>query len=458
MTSKDAGQRVVVTTLHTYNRHIKAAVEDMVQVKSTIETLGVLVYTLVVYSRLERGLPITKTYCDQSFMNACFRAVSVRKDRPTPISVVYTPDRTAQNEINRVQALLLTSVAAWPDDTGLTQTLNQASRRYLTCLQNGLFMHMEKRQTKILYFQVKGLLGTTNVHGYTINHLRSMINGTPTPNGNLYKDQKAVENGRVFCASMEARALVTEHRDRLPEDRGGDKPLEYLIKANTHEYLAYHMYLAQVVEGSDGALKRFQFIPQLRPKARSISFSPRQVCELITRIIRLDLVPAGELPFVLADVPRATEKKSKVESLAPDANGKRKGEIGLKKPARKRRKREATLGNVTQAQWIEFAPQLTRLLFQVPKRQRKRFTGTVTTNGVSASWHVFVGPESTARADIQKKRPKKKSGRKKKKPDPDGVNRRSLKSRHTMATTGPTTLWSAIVHSTSLRLILATRH
>ena len=74
-------------------------VEDAVQLTSTISTLGSMVYTRALLTRLERRQEIYPDHMDQTFVNNCVSSMSTlegRHNRPGPVAVGTSTEALAR--------------------------------------------------------------------------------------------------------------------------------------------------------------------------------------------------------------------------------------------------------------------------------------------------------------------------------------------------------------------------
>ena len=99
-------------------------------------------------------------------------------------------------------------MSSFEDDSGLTQTFNQASMEYVTVLKNGVWMNFIKWQTKL----IKCLL-INNVHkscvSFVTKGLLQIINrARHGPNPNMYKDERVRLEGVQFLDGEHARKII----------------------------------------------------------------------------------------------------------------------------------------------------------------------------------------------------------------------------------------------------------
>ena len=81
--------------------------------------------------------------------NACQRAVCSRELGQCPKQVKYI-NRQCEKFLQEAQKRVNSQVSSFEDDSGLTQTFNQAAREYVTVLTNGVWMNFVKWQTKLI--------------------------------------------------------------------------------------------------------------------------------------------------------------------------------------------------------------------------------------------------------------------------------------------------------------------
>ena len=81
--------------------------------------------------------------------NACQRAVCSRERGKCPKQVKYI-NKQCETFLQEAQKRVNSQVSSFEDDSGLTQTFNQAAREYVTVLTNGVWMNFVKWQTKLI--------------------------------------------------------------------------------------------------------------------------------------------------------------------------------------------------------------------------------------------------------------------------------------------------------------------
>ena len=412
-------ERTIVTALKSKVQveGVYETIEWTVQHRARVESIGSSLYTLVLTDLLDRGVELAEPHLSQGFINACFRACCATHPGGQPPTATYgacprlccekkwraantdeslsaagfqglldaaaqqhTLARTAtiasyrkiESSLRREQAALVAAAPAgfvWPAWGGRTCTVNAAARRYKVVLDNALWMTIESRQKKVLRLEITALLehlwrGVTTraiqkrIEYFLLTKVTREINGLdPVPHA-MYKLQEATDEGLRMYDEAGLDALVAMHQDELPPPGGEEKdvrtqwPLELQTKKEPHRYVAYHRHLwlrlsaiRNRISTADPEAKLpslFTIVPQLKPKARCMDFGTDQVVELLARL--------SEQQDVNLPLP-ATEKKR------------------------------------TLVQWkqlVATGEAWTTLFRGIPCH----FTGTLTTDGVRAHWHV----------------------------------------------------------------------
>jgi hypothetical protein len=256
--------------------------------------------------------------------------------------------------------------------------MNASARRYKVMLDNGLWMTVEARQKKVLRLEISALLQPLwpesvcknramqkRILYFLLVKVTREINGMdPVPHA-MYKSQEVVMNGLTLYDKAGMGALVIAHQDQLPgtgkqEDHlSSYYTLELEAKRNPHLYVAYHRHLWSRLsrirdqmsqdDGPEAKLPSlFTIIPQLKPKARCIDIGTDQLVELLVRLSGQEDV--ADLPWGAVDPHKPQKKRTAVQW-----------------------KQMVTAGKVWEA-----------LFRRIPRH----FTGTLTTDGVRAHWHV----------------------------------------------------------------------
>ena len=137
---------VIRSILHT---NFREPVEAIVQLRSRVQAEGNLVFTKAVLLAAATG-SLPDDIVQQSFIGACQRSVCVRDGAIRPKICLYKPNSDCQAFLQAAQAAVTSKMTSFGDDSGLTQTFNQAAREYVTVLTNGVWMNFVKWQTKLI--------------------------------------------------------------------------------------------------------------------------------------------------------------------------------------------------------------------------------------------------------------------------------------------------------------------
>ena len=133
--------------------------------------------------------------------NACQRAVCSRERGQCPKQVKYI-NRQCEKFLQEAQKRVNSQVSSFEDDSGLTQTFNQAAREYVTVLTNGVWMNFVKWQTKLIQCFLINI-----IHTHSCTSCNRVFHSSPKvscklsieqhevhvhvhgPNPNMYKDE-----------------------------------------------------------------------------------------------------------------------------------------------------------------------------------------------------------------------------------------------------------------------------
>jgi hypothetical protein len=290
--------------------------------------------------------------------------------------------------------------------------VNAAARRYKVVLDNGLWMNIVARQKKILRLEIINLLkpfwqeDTTCASQKLIIYFLRMkvthaINGIdPVPHA-MYKSQDNVLEGMRLYEVAQLSDLVSSHQDQLPQEEKETDTLELKNKKQPHLYVKYHRYLwlrvreirtqMSAIDPEAKLPSLFTVIPQFKPKARCIDLGTDQMVELL---LTLSEQEDTNLPW-----PKSTQKKWKQRVQS--------GEVW---PA----------------------------LF---KRIPRNFTGTLTTDGVQAMWHIGQTKADKKQMMIRNRAVKAKATKKRKREKNASI---SIKKRRKQVKSTDTTLPMAV--------------
>lgn len=475
MEASETTPYVVKTSLRVGAMWIRPLVEKLVQLRSSVEAHGNLVFTLALLGRFEAGLPLTANFVSQGFIGACLRSVCVRHGELRPAVVEFAHPETL-DALRATQHTVTTPMEEFHNTTGLTQTLNSAARRFRAVLVTNLFLRISGWQLRTLRLQLRctGAKHTKVVENYLVRALQRHVNGAKLLDPAAYKSP-AIQKLQLL-EDMDCLAIIHLHRQTLlsPDLRDAQGTAAHdpenlgllhneLVTRKPHLYVAYGLELQRLcetllVEQHDRDLERepgsrpqapFHVIPQLCVKTRSVTFGAQQLAEFAKHFVSLDprateLFSASDFPSksqrqqtstanwsqAIAKLLRAEQtelsrfaalpperqeqqqlshskkleklrgqrqaKGAKVETTQATAEKqtlKRKRESEEPQPASKRRKttpKPFALAKVPRSTWLRAFDNklIAAKLFAVPLHLAKRWSGTVTTDGVVACWHL----------------------------------------------------------------------
>ena len=145
---------IVATVLRTSLPIVRQTIEDIVQRRSRIESFGNAVFTLLLLRRFESTKPITASFVSQFTIGACMRAVCVRKTQERPLPVEFKIIEV-QECLRAAQDTVTSMMESFDSDEGLGQTMNAASRRYLTVLKNNFSERLESWQARTILAELR---------------------------------------------------------------------------------------------------------------------------------------------------------------------------------------------------------------------------------------------------------------------------------------------------------------
>ena len=392
------------------NSDFKDAIEDIVQLRSRVQALGNMVFTKALLLAASKGsLPTRIT--SQAFFSACMRAVCVRgtDEKPKPATFVHSGCLPFLLE---AQAHVVDQTTSFDSDSKLTETFNQAAREYNTVFTNNVFMHFSAWQHKLLTELLADEDMTKDAKRYVVAKLKQVINRAPNgPNADNYKSDSVRTQGVPFSDGDRAKSIVEMFKKWMkciPDKK--NKPTkdwfgivsEFHIKKNIDEFTFVGIQIATELEkiGDHGerSPRIPQVIPQLTFKTRAVTFGVQQTAELCGFIDR------GNYGALLPDDDKNKKQKTKNKKHERHDDGKSDYQ---EKTGTRKRKRKTTETKKTNAEWLRRVPEMFGVLFNKPKRLHKTQVSVVTTDGVSASWHLVEGTTPSSKTNTKKKKKKK---------------------------------------------------
>ena len=207
---------VVKTSLHV-QPFAKHALEALVLKRSKIESHANLVYTLMLLRRYESGLPFTKMFVSQSAVWACLRSVCSRKKGVQPSPVEFK-DLEVQAAIRNAQDTVLPTITSFEDNTGLTQTMNQSARSFLTVFQNNVFMRLEAWQLRALRAEFRRpgspmADSSKQLISFLTRASAREINSAKELDASQYKDEEIQQFDLATCVFYQG--VVSRHKTAL---------------------------------------------------------------------------------------------------------------------------------------------------------------------------------------------------------------------------------------------------
>ena len=262
--------------------------------------------------------------------------------------------------------------------------------------------------------------------------------------------------------------IVKAHREQLPPEalvldtkrcRSQGIMSEALILKHVHMFVAYGLWLQRATQTWETSLRErdglqkgkskspFQVIPQYTLRVRFMDFGPEQICELIQRMIVLpevqalfsyELIPSLDTRN-LVDIVKTQHQiqglqttlqqptlvlTANVESKYREQLSKQQSKLAELQDTLRKRKRQSSNDDdhrqrpykqqkttddkwktIPRAAWLHMIDIVGKTLFKVPNNIRKKWTGTVSTNGVVAHWHVRpIELESTTKTNNNTKK------------------------------------------------------
>ena len=346
---QDKEEYVVRTILRSRYRHV---IEEVIQRRSRIESFGNLVFTRALLEQHSKG-PLTERMISQAFIGACMRSVCVRKQQTVPQEVACKGEE-CRAALALAQRHVTSKMTSFDTDAGFTATFNQAARQYVTSLTNHIFLNFLKWQKKLVRTELQPLKLSKAMFAFVVKFVQAEVNDGKIPNPLMFKSEEVqlqantvVESGPVqnIVTRLKSHFFANEIENKYPNSWDG-VACEWNIKKQPHVFLSIGLsYLRRLEEL--GATKLPCIVPQLKMKVRSITFGKDQIGELAAYIIRKNPFDHGLLWFT-------PENKRSWSAVTLKANF-----------------------NLLFCQ-----------IFKVPKRLLSKVRACVTTDGISANWHL----------------------------------------------------------------------
>ena len=283
-------EQTVVKTFLRCNTVVKEFIEEIVQLRSKVQSYSNALYTLVLLQTFNETGRIPKKMFDQAPINAAMRAVCSRKESTNPSVVVYKPCSIINARLVEAQTIVVAQMCSkkvpFEDDTGLTETFNQAARQFITVFRTNVVQHFKKWLQKALRTDVEQLTnyphkGSKSAKGFINRFILSSVMKTELPDAGLYKAKKEIEILQTsFLCSDDFKTLIKlydEAFSRAAHDTKMKHVLAYDLKAHTHVFIAMGLFCAsrmeRVYNETDAKRNRpLQVIPQLTMKTRHVTF------------------------------------------------------------------------------------------------------------------------------------------------------------------------------------------
>ena len=297
---EEDGQYIVTSSL-AVAPVAKATIEAIVQARSRVESFGNAVFTLSALRRFESGQEFTKESMSQSCFSACMRAVCSRVPGTGPVPVEYE-HKDVEAYIRSAAETVVSTMTVFDNDKGLTQTFNQAARRYNTVLKNNFFMRLSAWQGRELRAELRS---SDSPHSqkskkfvnFIVRATGRLIGGGKLLDPTCYKSAEIKQY--TTDSDVFVQEIVKRHRQQLSTaltlKTGGDFEGTFakkLVKNNVHMYARYAIYLQRRTETLEAlsateekpAKSPFQVFPQLTMKVRAVTFGKEQIVELVTAL------------------------------------------------------------------------------------------------------------------------------------------------------------------------------
>ena len=442
-TERDEATQVIKTTFSILKHvqvkfiNIRQVIRDLVFATSQLESLANALYSHTVLSFLEKeSSTLPEKLFSQGFILACFKTVQSKKAN-------YSVDKELNEQLENSRTILeLPSVDY--HFKHLSQTINQLARRMHSVLLTSLQERLLSRQKRTIRRQVQSLVDVPKKgHNYIVAYVLHQLNGTNEPDPARFKDPSIQIEGSKWIQSHSVQKIIqshTEHLKILDEQSSFSRMQTSHIRKHPHLYYPYMYYLKQL-----GCIS-FQLIPQFTMKPRSITIGKEQITELVMRFMDSSIGPSEMIPNV-SKVPsrkdihdskchrkklaidkvqkESMDKKRKHEQIQDEYKHMEKGQkrqkvertinqmkVQIKKLKEKQEKlqeqaaklqvkKTSSKQSISRGQILSHSESIMKQYFRPPS---KYWNGTITTDGVSISWHLTKARADTTRNDQGKTR------------------------------------------------------
>ena len=128
----------VIKTFLKCARTVQGEIDEIVQLRSRVESYGNCVFTLMLLLQFKETGQVSEKSCSQSAVSAAMRSVCLRPGRgERPIDVQYTPCKTTESYLSIAQKNVTSLMSTFDDDGQLTETFNQSAKQFfLVSLSN----------------------------------------------------------------------------------------------------------------------------------------------------------------------------------------------------------------------------------------------------------------------------------------------------------------------------------
>ena len=362
------------------------------------------------------------------------RSVCTRGNEQIPVDVSYKHKsclsylRKAQKQV--VSSVCKTNGYKFDSDKGLTETFNQAAREYKTVLDNNVWMNFTSWQVKLVSAELELItrpLSKPSKRFVTKKILQIVNCAKQGPNPNNYNSHKVITEAVPFLDSDECKIIISRLKHFLrfvPDIEPGKRDdwygitNEFYIKKYISTFLQVGVFMVnRIIEIRDCMSECMKLpriptvIPQMTFKVRSITFGKEQIVEL-ARYITVKgkkgyglLLEKHEIPSKKSIVEYDIKKNSKrirgydgivnqfqIENEQPRKRVRTEVKLNsdrtkLKKMNFSNTNRDVTdISKLTLEQWRHVSGLIFKRIFTPPKRCKE--VTVVTTDGISASWHV----------------------------------------------------------------------
>jgi hypothetical protein len=344
-----------------------------------------------------------KEFLSQTTISTCIRATLLgATDRLRPAPVEMTTYSMDPNVIKSVAFVLryiqqaqekLVSTSAeddniWPCLPSFGATFNQLASSYKKELTYNLSLHASTRLMTVIKAEVGPRMEQDKNLSRDI--FRQIVRSK-------YTNKEDIRvHASSFLKTTFVQELIKEHHEWLKDafDELENVDLEdgiistSNVQQNSHLFLGYQLFLSQRLStlgvseeqrDEKGKNTPFDIIPQLTMKRRSVTFTKEPTTELLCYLIREnqadDFIKKADLAINNDTNPKRKHMDKK--KTDDQNNRKKKKKKKLDHPVKLTRQKLITL-------WSKDLG-----LFSCPKNIRNQWNGVVTTDGVTASWHLL---------------------------------------------------------------------